>query len=72
MSLIFNPSDRTVFPADAAPQVTEKVAHCQVCKTQWVIRSGNEDDGRGCSFCNGPKEAVVIVSEAPDYDGELV
>lgn len=72
MTTTFNPSDRTCFPADEAPTVTHEYARCQVCNTQWQIRSGNRDDAQGCSFCDAPKEAITVISEAPDYGGQVV
>ena len=52
--------------------VTELVAHCQVCGVQWVVQSPNRDDARGCSFCDAPKRAITVVSEKAGYDGRLV
>jgi hypothetical protein len=72
VSLTFNPSDRTCFPADEAPTVTDEVAICQVCDTQWQVRSGDRADAQGCSFCDAPASAITVVSEAPGYEGELV
>jgi len=65
-------SDRTCYPADEAPEVTYEYAICQVCHTQWQIKSPNRDDARGCSFCDAPKEAITVVSEAPAYGGQLL
>lgn len=66
----FNPSDRTCFPANAAPGVTEEVCICQVCHTQWASRG--QADREGCSFCGAPADAVTVVSEAPDYSGRVL
>ncbi len=65
-------SDRTIAPADEAPEVTHEYARCQVCGTEWQVRSPNRDDAQGCSFCDAPKEAITVVSEAPSYQGELI
>ena len=59
-------------PAASAPRVTNKVCVCRVCGAQWQMRSENGDDAKGCSFCDAPAEAVVIVSEAPDFSGATV
>ena len=59
-------------PADQARTQTNEVAHCQVCGTEWQVRSGNRDDAQGCSLCDAPASAVTVVSEAPGYEGELV
>lgn len=68
----YRASDRTIAPASEAPTVTHEYAKCQVCHTQWQVKSPNRDDAQGCSFCDAPKEAITIVSEAPDYLGRLV
>ena len=47
--------------------VTELVAHCQVCGVQWEVKSPNRDDARGCSFCDAPKRAITVVSEKAGY-----
>ena len=57
----FNPSDRTCFPADAAPSVTEKVCHCQVCGVEWASRG--DADQQGCSFCGAGAEAIIVENE---------
>ena len=59
-------------PSDTAPVVTNKVAKCQVCGVQWQVKSPNLDDARGCSFCDAPKEAITIVSEAPTYGKAMI
>ena len=67
---VFNPPDRTCFPADAAPATTDEVCICQVCDVQWA--SMGQADKDGCSFCGAPADAVTTVSEAPDYSGMVV
>ena len=47
--------------------VTELVAHCQVCDVEWVVQSPNRDDAQGCSFCDAPKRAITVVSEKAGY-----
>ena len=47
--------------------VTELVAHCQVCGVQWVVQSPNRDDAKGCGFCDAPAKAITVVSEKPGY-----
>lgn len=65
-------SERMCGAEDEAPAVTGRVAICQVCGTQWQVRSETDADVKGCSFCDAPAEAVMVVSEAPDYSGVLV
>lgn len=63
----------TSYPTDVhgavAPSVTNKVARCKVCGTQWQIQSEATPptDAQGCPFCDAPAEAIIIMSEAPDY-----
>jgi len=59
-------------PAATARTQTDKVAICNVCGVQWQIRSGNNDDAQGCSFCDAPANAISIVSEAPVYGGAII
>lgn len=65
-------STRICADESTKPQVTELVALCQVCHVQWAIRSGQSADAEGCTFCGAPADAVTIVSEAPDYSGQVV
>ncbi len=65
-------STRICTPAATAPAVTNEYARCQVCGAQWQIKSGNQDDAQGCSFCDAPKEAVTVINEAPDYSGAVI
>jgi hypothetical protein len=65
-------STRVHGPADEAPGVTERFAHCQVCGAEWQIRSETEADAEGCSFCDAPAGAVTVLSERPDYGGVRV
>lgn len=58
--------------ADNAPTVTNLVARCLVCGCEWQVRSENRNDTRGCSFCDAPEDAIVVVSEAPVYGGAVV
>ena len=51
--------------------ITELVAHCQVCGCQWVVQSPNRDDAKGCSFCDAPARAITVVSEKAGYGGRL-
>lgn len=68
----FNPSDRTCFPADDAPAVTNKIAICQVCGVQWQVKSPSLDDAKGCSFCDAPEDAIAVVSEKPTFGPAMV
>ena len=63
---------RSCFAADETPTLTHKYAKCQVCGVTWAIRSGDDADAQGCSFCDAPANAVVIISEKPDYGGGRV
>jgi len=54
-------------PAATAPEQSEKVAHCEVCHTQWQVQSLDEDPPRGCAFCDAPAKAITIEYERPDY-----
>lgn len=65
-------SDQMCGPAATAPHVTHEVAHCQVCHTQWQVRSESRADAQGCSFCGAPASAITVVSEAPTYGGAIV
>jgi len=38
--------------------VTELVAHCQVCGVQWEVKSDDRTDAQGCGFCNAPANAI--------------
>lgn len=51
--------------------VTELVAHCQVCGVQWEVKSPDRADAKGCSFCNAPARAITVVSEKAGYGGRL-
>lgn len=42
---------------------TNKVAHCEVCGVQWEVKSPNNDDAKGCSFCGAPESAITIENE---------
>jgi len=64
-----NPSDRTCFPAADAPSTTDQVCECSVCNWHWASRG---DDDKGCPACGAPASAIVVVSEAPDYGGQVV
>lgn len=50
-------------PADQAPNVTNLVAHCRVCKVQWQVLSHDDADTLGCHFCNAGPDAVYTVNE---------
>ena len=52
--------------------VTELVAHCQVCGVQWVVQSPDRADAKGCSFCDAPAKAITVVSEKAGYEGRVV
>lgn len=56
-------------PAATAETVSEKVAHCKVCGTQWQIQSLDDEpaDAQGCKFCDAPANAILIEHERPDY-----
>ncbi len=61
------------YPSDEAPTLTDLVAKCQVCKVQWAVQAGgNHADAKGCSFCDAPANAITIISEAPDFSGQVV
>ena len=47
--------------------VTELVAHCQVCGVQWEVKSDDRTDAQGCGFCNAPANAITVVSEKAGY-----
>jgi hypothetical protein len=59
--------------------MTNKVARCKVCGSQWVLYGGSGvyDNAKGCQFCgagsgNAPgegsvKDAIQIIDETPDY-----
>ena len=53
-------------PNATAPQVSGKVAHCNVCNIQWQIRSlqAPYDDAQGCGFCGAPKSSIHIEDES--------
>ncbi len=53
---------------------TEQVAHCNVCGTEWQIRSfaTPPTDAQGCSFCGAGERAISISSERADFSGEVV
>lgn len=55
-------------PAATAPTVSERVARCQVCHTEWQIQtlSPPYDDAQGCSFCDAPADAITIINERSD------
>lgn len=59
-------------PSATAGTPTYKVAHCQVCKCQWAVRSEAGSDAMACAFCGAPESAITIVSEAPDYSGAII
>ena len=55
-------------PAETAPAVSGKVAHCRVCKTQWQILSMKppHDDAKVCPFCGAGKglhESAVYIED---------
>jgi hypothetical protein len=43
--------------------VTHLCAKCKVCGAQWQIKSPNLDDAKGCSFCDAPASAIIVISE---------
>jgi len=51
-------------PGESAPVVTDLVAHCKVCGSQWQIR-GSPANTVSCSFCDAPPSAIRILSENP-------
>lgn len=59
-------------PYTQARDQSEKVAQCQVCHTQWQIRTLDSGIPRGCPFCDAPSSAITIVSESPNYGGAIV
>jgi hypothetical protein len=50
-------------PAATAPEVTGKYAVCDLCGTQWQIKSFVNTDAQGCQFCGADKSAVHIFRE---------
>jgi len=56
-------------PSATAEEVSEKVGYCQVCHTQWQIKSLDDDpaDAKGCKFCDAPADAIIIQHERADY-----
>ncbi len=66
-------SDAPHGPASEAPQVTNKVARCKVCHTQWQVKSFADPpaDAQGCPFCDAPARAITIISERPGYEGHI-
>jgi hypothetical protein len=64
-------STTTHAPASLAPSVTNLVAHCAVCHTQWQVQSEVLTDAIACPFCHVTNElgAITIESEAPDFSG---
>jgi tRNA(Ile2) C34 agmatinyltransferase TiaS len=56
-----NENTRIHGPASIAPIVSNKVAICAVCKTQWQVR-GDSDKMR-CSFCGADEKAISIKNE---------
>ena len=59
-------------PSATAGTPTYKVAHCQVCKCPWAVRSEAGSDAKACAFCGAGAEAITIESEAPDSSGAVV
>lgn len=59
-------------PFSEARVQTNEVAHCNVCKFQWQVRSPNRDDAKGCPFCGAPERAISIQSEAPGFGGATI
>lgn len=55
-------------PGATAPAVSNLVAHCQVCGTQWQVKESTAN-ARGCSFCDAPASAIRLLSEAPRTSG---
>ena len=55
-------------PASQAPKVTNKVAHCRVCKTQWQVKA--DSDKMGCSFCGADHTAIAIENEEFGRNGK--
>ena len=53
------------------PSVTNLYARCTVCGVEWQIRSPTRADAKGCSFCDAPDEAVVVMNEKPGYGGHV-
>lgn len=60
---------RCCFPDSEVPHLTHKYAKCAVCGVTWAIRSEDNADAQGCSFCDAPARAVTVISEKPDYSG---
>jgi len=58
-------------PASAAPAVTNLVARCAVCKTEWQVQSEDLTDAKVCPFCGVGNDygAITTYSEAPGYGG---
>ncbi len=48
---------------DNEPSVTNRVARCRVCGFQWQVQSPNDDDAKGCPFCDAGKSAIVVRNE---------
>lgn len=62
-----------MYASDDAPTLTDLVAICQVCHVQWAVQAGGDHaDAKGCSFCDAPANAITIISEAPDFSGQVV
>lgn len=52
-------------PAADAPAVTNKVASCKVCGSQWQVRSfaSPPTDAQGCPLCHADDSAITISQE---------
>jgi len=61
-------------PGEQAPNVTNEVALCSVCHTQWQVRSFARTDALMCPFCGTGSEygGISIISEAPEYGGAVI
>lgn len=54
-------------PAASAPQVSNKVAKCQVCRFERAIQTMEEPytELAGCPFCGAPASAQTLLDESP-------
>ena len=62
-------STTTHGPSSAAPDVTNLVAVCAVCKTQWQVKGDDLEDAKSCPFCGVGNDygAITTYDEAPGY-----
>lgn len=59
-------------PASQAPTVTYRYAVCGICGVQWQVKSEDDLDAQGCSFCGAPTKCVHIHSEQPGFEGSII